>query len=69
VFTWCQVPFVYRLDDSASRPPVTVFLDDNSQQSLEELSLPAGLSTELFERSGRIRRIEVTLTTSLLFSE
>ena len=69
VFTWCQVPFIYRLDDSTSRSPVTVLLDDNSQQSLEELSLPAGLSTELFKRSGRIRRIEVTLTTSQLFSE
>ncbi len=67
-FTWCQVPFVYRLDDSAV-PGVSVVLDDDSQEALEGLSLPAGLSTELFTRSGRIRRIELVLGRSRLLSE
>jgi len=67
-FTWCQVPFVYRLDDSAV-PGVSVVLDDDSQQALEGLSLPTGLSTELFTRSGRIRHIELVLGKSQLFSE
>ncbi len=67
-FTWCQVPFVYRLDDSAA-PAVTVVLDDGSQQTLAGLALPTGLSTELFMRSGRIRRIELVLGRSQLFSE
>jgi hypothetical protein len=67
-FTWCQVPFIYSLDDSAA-PKVTLVLDDDSQQTLKELALPAGLSTELFRRSGRIRRIELVLGGNQLFSE
>ncbi|MDH3935132.1 MAG: hypothetical protein OEU62_08190, partial [Gammaproteobacteria bacterium] len=67
-FTWCQVPLVYRLDDSV-KAALTVHLDDGSQQTLEELVLPAGLSTELFMRSGRILRIELVLGSSQLFSE
>ncbi len=67
-FTWCQVPFVYRLDDSAA-PAVTVVQDDGSQQTLAGLALPTGLSEELFQRSGRIRRIELLLGRSQLFSE
>ena len=67
-FTWCQVPLVYRLDDSAETA-VTVVLDDGSQQTLGELALPTELSTELFMRSGRIRRIELVLGRSQLFAE
>ena len=67
-FTWCQVPFVYRLDDSAA-PAVTVVMDDGSQQTLGELTLPTRLSTELFMRSGRIRQINVKLERSSLFAE
>jgi len=67
-FTWCQVPFVYRLDDSAGTA-VTLFMDDGSQQILAELALPAGLSNELFMRSGRIRQIELVFGRSRLFAE
>jgi hypothetical protein len=67
-FTWCQVPFVYRLDDSAA-PAVTVVLDDGGQQTLAGLALSTGLSEEIFKRSGRIRRIELVLGRSQLFSE
>lgn len=48
---------------------ITLVLDEDSQQTLKELALPAGLSTELFRRSGRIRRIELVLEKSRLFSE
>ncbi|MGB5441439.1 MAG: hypothetical protein WBN57_02245, partial [Gammaproteobacteria bacterium] len=67
-FTWCQVPFVYHLDDSTAAK-VTLVHDDGSQQTLTELALPAELSAELFLRSGRIRRVELVLETSRLFSE
>ena len=67
-FTWCQVPFVYRLDDSAGTA-VTLFLDDGSQQTLGGLALPGELSTELFMRSGRIRQIQLVLGRRQLFSE
>ena len=67
-FTWCQVPFVYQLDDSAAAK-VTLTLDDGSQQALAGLALPAESSAELFLRSGRVRRVELVLGTSQLFSE
>jgi hypothetical protein len=57
-FTWCQVPFVYRLDDSAE-PAVTVTLDD----------LRTELSAELFQRSGRIRQVALVVRRSELFSD
>jgi hypothetical protein len=67
-FTWCQVPFVYRLDDSAE-PAVTVTLDDGSHLTPIGLALPPGLSAELFLRSGRIRKIELAVRRSQLFSD
>jgi len=67
-FTWCQVPFVYRLDDSAE-PAVTVTLDDGSHLTPIGLTLPPELSAELFLRSGRIRQIELAVRRSELFSD
>jgi hypothetical protein len=67
-FTWCQVPFVYRLDDSAE-PTVTVTRDDGSQLTPTELALPPEVSSEVFLRSGRIRQIDLVFRTSDLFSE
>ena len=67
-FTWCQVPFVYRLDESAE-PAIILTLDDGSRRALPGLSLPAELSSELFARTGRIRRVELVLTKSQLFSD
>ena len=65
-FTWCQVPFVYRLDDSAE-PTVTVTFDDGRQVSPEGLQMPAELSAELFSRSARIRRVDLVVGKSQLF--
>ena len=67
-FTWCQVPFIYRLDDSAE-PSMKVALDDGSHVSPNGLALPVELSNELFQRTGRIRRVEVALQRSQLFPE
>ena len=67
-FSWCQVPFVYRLDDSVE-PAIAVTLDDGSRVSVKGLTLPADLSTELFLRSGRVRQVEVVLRRSQLFRE
>jgi len=67
-FTWCQVPFVYRLDDSAD-PALTVILDDGSRRALPERTLTPELSAELFSRTGRIRRIELALRARDLFSD
>ena len=67
-FTWCQVPIVYRLDDSAE-PAVTVTLDDGSHLTQTELMLTTELSAELFQRSGRVRQVELVVRRGELFSE
>jgi len=60
VFTWCQVPILYRLR-SEGRPVLTVTLRDGSIESLPQLSLPSELSSELFRRSGHVRQISLDL--------
>ena len=68
-FTWCQVPFVYRIDDSVAEPTVTLNLDDGGHRTLTEPILPTELSAELFLRTGRIRQVELVVTKSQLFSD
>ena len=68
-FTWCQVPFVYRLDDSVPEPAVTFSLDDGSHRTLTGPILPTELSTELFVRSGRVRQVELVVRRSQLFPD
>jgi hypothetical protein len=67
-FTWCQVPFVYVLDDNAPHG-VMVEFDDGEHSHFTDLSLPASLSRDLFERNGRVRQITVTIGTSRLFGD
>ncbi|MGB9341328.1 MAG: hypothetical protein WCB63_18955, partial [Polyangiales bacterium] len=67
-FTWCQVPFVYRLDDAAEST-VTVIRADGSRSSFADLALPTELSAELFLRSGRVRQIELLVGRGQLFSD
>ena len=67
-FTWCQVPLVYRLDDTAE-PSTIITMDDGTQQTLSGLALPAQHSAEVFLRSGRIRRLNLVFGRNELFSE
>jgi hypothetical protein len=67
-FTWCQVPVIYTVNDDAS-PKVTLGFDDGSEQTFDDLSLPPAESAELFRRSGRIRRINVSFPADVLFTE
>jgi len=60
VFTWCQVPIVYRLRNEGP-PALTVTRQDGSTEMLPQLSLPAHMSSELFRRSGQIRQISLDL--------
>ena len=66
-FTCCQVPIVYRLDDTAE-PSLTVIHEDGGRQVLREFSLPADVSNEIFRRSGRIRRLELVFRSDALFA-
>ena len=65
-FTWCQMPFVYRLDDTQS-PSLTLHLASGERQTQPMLSLPAELAVNLFQRNGQIRLIEVVLNSPMLF--
>jgi hypothetical protein len=67
-FTWCQVPILYRLDDSATSS-VSITFDDGSVEEQSELQLPAEHSAELFRRSGQIRQVSVTLDPGTLITE
>ncbi|MBT8131018.1 MAG: hypothetical protein KJO35_02020, partial [Gammaproteobacteria bacterium] len=64
-FTWCQVPFIYRLDDAAD-PGLTLHWQDGQQQQLSELFLPADLANEIFTRSGQIRQIDLSVSRAQL---
>ena len=64
-FTWCQVPLVYHLDESAE-PAVSVHWDNDEKQVLPTLALPAEIAEHLFRRDGRIRQIDLVLKNHLL---
>ena len=68
VFTWCQVPVVYELNDDAE-PSLTISWDNGEKQTLKQLALPAEESAELFKRSGRIRKLNLNFRANMLFAE
>ena len=59
-FTYCQVPIVYRRDEQES---LTLYLLDGTVQELSGSVLDTGLSREIFARSGKIVRVDVSLPT------
>ncbi|MDH3846373.1 MAG: hypothetical protein OEV05_01165 [Gammaproteobacteria bacterium] len=67
-FTWCQVPVIYRLDETAS-PALTLTYHDGMTQTLPSLSLSESMSSELFMRSGHISQITVTIRPENLLSD
>ncbi len=67
-FTWCQVPVLYIWNDEL-QPALNITRDDGKQEVLTQLQLSAEESSELFQRSGRIRQLTVVLTSEQLFSD
>jgi hypothetical protein len=67
-FTWCQVPVIYELRDDDS-PTLTITNDAGEKHTQSQLELPAKESAALFNRTGQIREITLTLPASLLFHE
>ena len=67
-FTWCQVPFVYRLGDAAEHN-LAVEYDDGTHSSFGDLVMPADVSAGLFARNGKIRKVTVALSAERLFGE
>jgi hypothetical protein len=64
-FTFCQVPVVYLLSEEPV-PTLMVTADDGRPRTLPRLALPADLSSELFRRSGRVRRVVLRLPPRIL---
>jgi hypothetical protein len=67
-FTWCQVPIIYRLANDIE-PGITIGWNDSEEQHVADLGLSPEVSAELFQRSGRIRQLTVTLGAAQLMTE
>ena len=67
-FTWCQVPVIYELRDDDS-PTLTITNDTGEKHTQSQLEISAEDSAALFNRTGQIREITLTLPASLLFHE
>jgi hypothetical protein len=66
-FTWCQVPVVYEL--SSDTPTLTITLSDGKQITSNDLKLAGEYSKVLFNRTGFIKQIHITLNMSQLLSD
>jgi hypothetical protein len=62
-FTFCQVPIIYHKSDHSQ---IEVIFEDTDQQLFEGLQLPGSISKEVFKRSGKIKRIHVSIENSIL---
>ena len=58
-FTYCQVPVIYRL---AQKDSITVLQFNGTRRRAGALCLEAAVSREVFERTGKVARIEVCLS-------
>jgi hypothetical protein len=67
-FSFCQTAIVYELTTDGQNQIVIKFAD-GSEQHIESLDLPAELSREIFDRSDRIRQLNVCFGRDLLFSD
>ncbi len=61
-FTYCQVPIIYtRNNEPQGSHKIELRFEDDSKFKLESTLLPKEYSRELFNRSGMIRRVEVSI--------
>ena len=66
-FTWCQVPVIYKLDDGEGWK-LRISWDDGHEDTFDQASLSAEFSSQIFLRTGRIRKLEVVFATDMLFT-
>ncbi len=57
-FTYCQVPFIYKLSD---KNRIIVFLNDGKQIEFDDFKMNETMSQSIFNRDDRINRIEVKI--------
>ena len=66
-FTWCQVPVIYTLGQGDGQ--IVLTLKDGSTQTVPSLQLDGEHSAAIFNRNGEVRRLDVTVPESYLFTE
>jgi hypothetical protein len=62
-FSYCQVPVIYIIADSAN---IEVVLQDNDNMLVEGLQLNKDFSSRIFNRTGEVNQLIVNLTKDLL---
>ena len=62
-FTFCQIPIIYHNSDYNK---IEVHYNDQNSQVFEGLELPDQVSNEVFRRSGKVKRIHVSVENSML---
>ena len=67
-FTWCQVPFVYVLADRAP-DSIEIEFDDGTMTPMRDARLPADLAAQVFERTGRVRKVTVRIPPDALYGD
>ena len=67
-FTWCQLPFVYVLDEDAE-PGLEVEFDDGESARFPNAALPDDISAHIFERTGRVCKVTATMRADQLFDD
>jgi hypothetical protein len=58
-FSFCGIPVIYQQGKQDGQ--MSVQLDDGSVAKFDSRAMPADLSREIFQRSGKVRRIEIAL--------
>ena len=62
-FSYCQVPIIYKI---AEQVGIEAVLNNAENKKFKSLTLSEDLSAEIFERSGKVNCLIVSLTTNLL---
>lgn len=65
-FTWCQVPIVYKVNNS-NKACITLIYQNADSVTIEGSCIDANQASELFKRTGEITRIVVEFDASVMF--
>ncbi|MEI8608692.1 hypothetical protein P4S70_06480, partial [Enterovibrio sp. Hal110] len=65
-FTYCQVPFVYRMSD-AEEISIELVLSTGDVIIIQGNMLSASISKQIFDRTGEFGRIVVNVPESMLY--
>ena len=67
-FTYCQVPFIYKLSETADAIKIEAHINNENEQEITSNIFPQALYKFITHRDGNIRRVEVTIPSSILLA-